>query len=108
MASVAKCMGIMAGAGLLGGAASTYYLQSKVNKAIMKEASAHAVDGMIPIGGMKKDGTLWDGKISVDDYKKQLNQKTQISALITGIAAAVGTSIVSGLTLLLRGKVKVK
>ncbi len=108
MASVAKCMSIMAGVGLIGGAASSYYMQSKINKIAVKEASAHAVNGMIPIGGRTKDGKMWDGKISVDDFKKNLNQKTQISALITGVAAAVGTSIVSGLTLLLRGKVKAK
>lgn len=108
MASVAKCMSIMAGAGLIGGAASSYYMQSKVNRFAVKEASSHAKDGMIPIGGMTKDGKFWDGKMSVEDFKKQLNQKTLISSLITGVAAAVGTSIVSGLTLLLRGKTKVK
>ncbi len=108
MASVVKCMGIMAGAGLLGGAASSYYIQSKVNKAAMKEVSAHAKDGKIPIGGMSKDGKMWDGFMTVDEFKKNLDKKTQISALITGAMAAVATSVVSGLTLLLRGKVKVK
>ena len=108
MASVGKCLGIMAGAGLIGGAASSYYIQSKVNKIAASEAEKHAKNGMLPIGGMTKDGKLWDGQISVDEFKKQLKQKSQISALLTGAAAAVATTIVSGLTLLLRGKVKAK
>ncbi len=108
MASVGKCLGIMAGAGLIGGATASYYMQSRINKFAVNEAEKHAKNGMLPIGGMTKDGKLWDGQISIDEFKKQLKQKSQISALITGAAAAVATTIVSGLTLLLRGKVKVK
>lgn len=108
MVSVAKCVGIMTGVGLVGGAGASYYMQSKVNKLAMKEVSSHAKNGMVPIGGMTKDGKLWDGQMSVDDFKKQLDKKSQISSLITGVIAAIGTGIISGLTLLLRGKVKAK
>lgn len=106
MVSVAKCMGIMAGAGLLGGAASSYLVQSKVNKVAMREISAHAKDGKIPIGGMTKDGKMWDGQMTVDEFKKNLDKKTKVSSLITGLMSAVGIAVVSGLTLLLRGKIK--
>jgi hypothetical protein len=49
---------------------------------------------------------MWDGKISVENYQKQLNKGAKIMSLVTGLAAAIGTTIISGLTLLLRGKVK--
>ncbi len=107
MASVVKCMGIMTGAGLACGALSSYYMQSKVNKAIAKQAQTTAKDGQIPIGGMTKDGKMWDGKVSVDEFKKQLDKKAKVSSLISGIFTAAGTAIITGITLMLRGKVKV-
>nr|QGT49784.1 hypothetical protein Melaina855_1710 [uncultured Candidatus Melainabacteria bacterium] len=106
MASVVKCMSIMTGAGLLGGALSSYYLQSKVNKAIVNQAQTHSKDGTIPIGGMTKDGKLWDGKVSVDEFKKQLDTKAKKASLASGLFTAAGTALVTGLTLLLRGKIK--
>jgi hypothetical protein len=55
---------------------------------------------------MTKDGKLWDGKISVDEYKKNLDKWHAKTAIISGIIASVGCAVLSGLTLLLRGKVK--
>ncbi len=106
MAGVGKCMGIMTGAGLLCGAAGSYYLQSKANNVAVKMASTKAKDGVISIGGRKPDGTLWDGKITVDELKKDLNKKSMISAGIMGTVSAVMTACIAALTLLLRGKVK--
>lgn len=106
MASVVKCMGIMAGAGLLGGAASSYLVQSKVNNLAMSQVAAHAKDGKIPIGGMTKDGKMWDGQMTVDEFKKNLDKKTKVSSLVTGLMSAAGVAVISGLTLLLRGKIK--
>lgn len=106
MASVVKCMAAMTGIGLLGGAGTNYYLQSKVNKKAMEHAKGIARNGMIPIGGMKPDGTLWDGKISLDEFQKENQKRAAISSLVTGGIAAVGTMVISGLTLLLRGKIK--
>ncbi|MDE6139287.1 MAG: hypothetical protein K2F57_07430, partial [Candidatus Gastranaerophilales bacterium] len=101
------CMGIMTGVGLAGGALSSYYMQSKVNKAIVNQAQTQAVDGKIPIGGKTKDGKLWDGKVTVDEFKKQLDKKAQATSLVSGLFTAAGTALITGLTLLLRGKVKV-
>ncbi len=106
MASVVKCMGIMAGAGLLGGAASSYFVQSKVNNLAMSQIDAHAKDGKIPIGGRTKDGKMWDGQMTVDEFKKNLDKKTKVSSLVTGLMSAAGVAVISGLTLLLRGKIK--
>jgi hypothetical protein len=106
MASVGKCLGIMATAGFAAASGTAYYVNSKIDKTMMEHAKAIAKDGTIPIGGMTKDGKMWDGKISVEDYQKKLNKKTQLTSLIMGFGAAVGTAIISGLTLLLRGKIK--
>ena len=106
MASVVKCIGIMAGTGLLGGTASSYLIQSKVNKVAMQEISAYAKDGKIPVGGRTKDGKMWDGQMTVDEFNKNLDKKTKVSSLITGLISAAGIAVVSGLTLLLRGKIK--
>lgn len=106
MVSVAKCMGIMAGLGAVGGAGSSYWIQSKADKVALDHVSSQAKDGKIKIGGMKPDGTLWDGQISVDEFKNNLSKKRTISSAIMGLATAVGTSLVAGITLLLRGKVK--
>lgn len=106
MAGVGKCMGIMTGAGLLCGAAGSYYLQSKANNVTVKMAAANAKDGVISIGGKKPDGTLWDGKITVDELKKDLNKKSMISSGIMGTVSAIMTAGIAALTLLLRGKVK--
>ena len=53
-----------------------------------------------------KDGKMWDGQMTVDEFKKNLDKKTKVSSLITGLMSAVGIAVVSGLTLLLRGKIK--
>lgn len=50
---------------------------------------------------------MWDGKVSVDEFKKQLDKKAKVSSLISGIFTAAGTAIITGITLMLRGKVKV-
>jgi hypothetical protein len=106
MASVGKCLAVMASAGFATASGITYYMNSKANKTIMNQVKAVAKDGTIPIGGKTKDGKMWDGKISVENYQKQLNKGAKIMSLVTGLAAAIGTTIISGLTLLLRGKVK--
>lgn len=104
MAGIVKCMSIMTGVGLLGGAGASYYMQSKADKAVLNQVAAHAKDGKIPIGGQTPDGKLWDGAITVDEFKKNLNKKTQVASAVTGLITAVGTALVAGLTLLLKSK----
>lgn len=106
MVSVGKCIGVMAGIGAIGGAGASYFMQNKVDKIAINQVKSIAKDGTIPIGGMKKDGTMWDGKITVDEFKKNLSKKRTISSVLVGLTTAVGTAIISGLTLLIRGKVK--
>ncbi len=106
MVSAGKCLGIMASLGAAGGAGASYYIQSKSDKIALNHARSIAKDGSIPIGGMKPDGTLWDGKITVDEFKNNLSKKRTISSAIMGLTTAVGTTLLAGLTLLLRGKVK--
>lgn len=106
MASIAKCVSIMAGAGLVGGAGLSYYAQSRINKVAVAQANAIAKDGTIPIGGRTKDGGFWDGQMTVADYEKNLKKKSAISSLIMGLVSAAGIALVSGLTLLLKGKLK--
>lgn len=106
MASVGKCLGIMAGIGAVTGGASSYYMQSRIDNAMVNQAKAIAKDGSIPIGGMTKDGKMWDGKISVDEYKKTLSQKKTVVSGLTALGSAIGTAIIAGITLALRGKVK--
>lgn len=106
MAGIAKCMGIITGAGFLTGAGASYYMQRKANNIVLEGAKSRAQGGKIKIGGKKPDGTLWDGEMSVDDLKKDLNKKSLISSAIMGAASAVGTAVVAALTLLLRGKIK--
>lgn len=106
MVSVAKCVSIMAGAGLVGGAGLSYYAQSKVNKAAVAQANAIAKNGTIPIGGRTEDGGFWDGQMTVVDYEKNLKKKSAITSLVMGLVSAAGIALISGLTLLLRGKIK--
>ena len=106
MAGVAKCLGIMAAGSFIGAAGSSYYIQSRMNKAVAKEAQAHAKDGKIPIGGMTKDGKMWDGAITVEEFQKKLNKSAQIAALIKGAGVALFTTLVSGVTLLMKAKLK--
>ena len=104
MAGIVKCMSIMSGIGLIGGAGCAYAMQKRGDKVLMNEVSKHAKDGKIPIGGQSPDGKMWDGAMSVEDFKKNLNKKTMIASTITGVIAAIGTAIVSGLTLLVKTK----
>ena len=106
MVSVGKSIGIMAGIGAIGGAGASYFMQNKVDKIAIAHINSIAKDGTIPIGGMKKDGTMWDGQITVDEFKKNLSKKRTISSVIVGLTTALGTAVISGLTLLIRGKVK--
>lgn len=105
MAGIGKCMGIMSGIGLVGGAATSYFMQNKTNKVAMEKAKAHAQNGKIKIGGMTPDGKLWDGEMTLDEFKKNLNKKTAITSAISGVISAVTTAIVAGLTLLLGSKI---
>lgn len=106
MVSVGKSIGIMAGIGAIGGAGASYFMQNKVDKITVAHINSIAKDGTIPIGGMKKDGTMWDGKITVDEFKKNLSKKRTISSVLVGLTTALGTAVISGLTLSIRGKVK--
>lgn len=108
MVSVAKCVGIMAGIGAVGGAGTTYFFQSKFDKVTMAQANSLAKDGKIPISGRTRDGKMWDGKVSVGEFKKDLFHKRTILSAFMGLGAAACTAIISGLTLLLRGKAKIK
>jgi hypothetical protein len=96
----------MTTAGFATGAGLSYYKTAKGIDFMKKQAELTAKDGFIPTGGMTKDGKLWDGKISVDEYKKNLDKWHAKTAIISGIIASVGCAVLSGLTLLLRGKVK--
>ena len=106
MASVVKTMSIVTGLSLIGGTGGSYLLQRKQNKIDAEHAKKIAKDGSIPIGGMTKDGKLWDGKISVDEFEKNLERKAKITSIATGLLTAATTAIISGFTLLLRGKLK--
>ena len=106
MAGIGKCMGIMTAAGFALGAGATYYAKSKQGKALMQNIEATAKNGKIPIGGMTEDGKMWDGEVTVDEAKKNLNKATKIMSLITGAATAIGIALITGATLLLRGKVR--
>lgn len=104
MAGVGKCMAVMTGVGLLGGAASSYYMQSKANKVAVAMAEQQAKGGKIKIGGRTPDGKMWDGEITIDDFKKDLKKKSMISAAVSGAMTAVGTALIAGLTLLCKAK----
>ncbi|MBQ8460342.1 hypothetical protein IJ541_09610 [bacterium] len=106
MASVLKTMSIMTGASILGGAGASYYINTQKNKFTLAQAKLHAQNGKIPIGGRTPDGTFWDGAISIDEFQKQLDKRRQISAVTTGLLTGLSTAIISGFTLLLRGKIK--
>lgn len=106
MTSVMKCMAVMTTGALLLGSAASYGVQNKINKKIEKRLEGIAKDGFIPTGGMTKDGKLWDGQISVEEAKKNMKKQAKITTVMTGIAAAALTAVISGLTLLLRGKVR--
>ena len=106
MAGVGKCMGIMTAAGFAFGAGATYYAKTKQGKAIMQQLETTVKNGKIPIGGMTKDGKMWDGEVTVDEAKKNLNKASKIMSLVTGAAAAIGTAFIAGVTLMLRGKVR--
>lgn len=106
MASVAKCLGIMAAGSFVGASGASYYFQSKLNKKAVQDAQAIAKNGKIPIGGRTPDGKMWDGAISVEDFQKNLNKQTKIAALIKGVGAAIFTTLISGLALLLKAKIK--
>ena len=104
MAGVGKCMCLMAGFGLASGMGASYIIQRKTNKMVLQQASAVAKDGVIPIGGKTPDGKLWDGSMTVEQLKKDLNKKSLVSSGIMGLLSAVGTSIIAGLTLILKTK----
>ena len=104
MAGIGKCMAIMTTAGLVIGGGSSYLLQRKANNVIATQAAATAKNGVIRIGGRTKDGKMWDGAISVEDFKKDLNKKSLITSGIVGLVAAIGTAALSGLTLLVKAK----
>lgn len=106
MVSVSKCIGIMAGVGVVTGGASTYFFQSKFDRVTLEQAKSFAKDGKISVGGRTKDGKMWDGQISVDEFKKSLSSKRAMLSGIIGLASGVLSALMAGLTLALRGKVK--
>lgn len=107
MAGIVKCMGIMSGLGFIGGAASSYLFQNKVNKAVLKTAATRATqDGYIAIGGMTRDGKLWDGRMKLDAYKDTLKKKNLVTSTINGLLTASAAALTAGLTLLLKSKIK--
>lgn len=106
MVSVAKCMSIMTAGGFAVGAGLNYYTKTKQSKVAAQQLDAIAKDGYIPVGGMTKDGKMWDGKITVDEAKGNLKKATKITSLISGVAAALTTALITGCALLLRGKIR--
>jgi len=104
MAGISKSIAIMASAGLVLGGGSSYLLQRKANNVIASQAAATAKNGTIRIGGRTKDGKMWDGAISIEDFKKELNKKSMITSGIVGVVSAIGTAAISGLTLLIKAK----
>jgi len=107
MSGIVKCMGIMSGLGFIGGAASSYFFHNKANKAVVKAAATRATqDGYIAIGGMTRDGKLWDGRMKLDEYQKSLQKKTVVASTINGLLAASGAALAACLTLLLKTKIK--
>ena len=104
MAGVGKCMCIMAGLGLASGMGASYIVQKKANNMVLQQASAVAKDGVIPIGGKTPDGKLWDGSMTIEQLKKDLNKKSLVSSSIMGLLAAIGTAAIAGITLLFKAK----
>jgi len=109
MASVAKVLTGMAAGSFIGSSGAAYYVNNKVKNTALANAQAHAQDGKIKIGGMTKDGKMWDGAITVDEFKKNLNSKTIANSLVQGGLFTALAVTISAVTLLLRGKIpKVK
>ena len=104
MAGVGKCMALVSGIGLAAGMGASYIIQRKTNNIVIQQASAVAKDGVIPIGGKTADGKLWDGAMTIEQFKKDLNKKSLISSAVMGLVTAVGTAFVAGMTLLFKAK----
>lgn len=104
MAGIAKTMGIMTATGLVGGAGISYLMQSRADNALYKQMSSISQNGKLQIGGQSPDGKHWDGQITLEEFKKNLSKKTMITSTIAGVVAAIGTAIISGLTLLAKSK----
>jgi hypothetical protein len=104
MAGVGKCMCLMTGFGLVSGMGASYIIQRKTNSMVLQQASAVAKDGVIPIGGKTPDGKLWDGAMTVEQLKKDLNKKSLVSSAVMGLLSAVGTAAIAGITLFFKAK----
>lgn len=107
MASVGKCLGIIAGGTFLAGAGVSGLIQRGVRKKVVAQMQSVADEnGNVPIGGRNPNGDMWDGKVNVNDLKKDMKKKSFLSSLITGLVTAIGTTAIAGLTLLLKAKIK--
>lgn len=107
MASVGKCLSLVAGGTFLLGAGATGLVQRSMRKKVVAQMQSVADEnGNVPIGGRNANGDMWDGKVNVNDVKKDMKKKSLLSSLVTGLVAAIGTTAVAGLTLLLKAKVK--
>jgi hypothetical protein len=105
--STMKTVGIMtmAGGAISGGI--SLYKGMQARKAMMANAEKVAKkDGRIPIGGMTKDGALWDGFTTIDKVKQDSKKAVIIGSAMSSAVGAVSTGIISGLTLLLKSHIK--
>lgn len=107
MSSV-KCVGLMTAAGALATGGYSLYKGMKTRKQVINNAQriADTHGGKIPTGGMKKDGTLWDGFTTVDQVKKDTRKALAMGTTMSAVAGAVMTGVISALTLLAKAKIK--
>ncbi len=107
MSSV-KCVGMVAAAGAaLAGGVSAYRGMKVRNRVIadaQKFSDAHG--GKIPVGGMTKDGKMWDGFTTVENIKKDSKKKLVVGTAINTVAAGAITAAISALTLFAKAKIK--
>lgn len=107
MSSV-KCVGAVAAAGALVSGGLGLYRGIKARKHVIESAQriSAANGGRIPTGGMKPDGTLWDGFTTVDKVKKDSKKGVAIGTAVTALAGGVISAVVSAATLLAKAHIK--
>ena len=106
--STGKCIAITsaAGAAISGGVNLYYGMKARKISLANAEKVASENGGKIPVNGMTKDGKLWNFDMTVDDVKKNADKSLAMGTTMNAIAGAAVTAIVSGLTLLLKSKIR--
>ena len=102
-----KCVGLMTAAGMVATGGLSLYKGAKARKQVIANAQkiADSNNGRIPTGGMK-NGVLWDGFTTVEQVKKDSKKALVTGTAISSIIGGISTALISGLTLLLKAKIK--